>query len=79
MRTTLDLDDALARRAKKAAAARGTTLSRLIEDALRSHLAPKRRGAAAYKLEILTKQGSRAPAVDPADRDRLYDLLDERT
>jgi len=34
MRSTLDLNDALVRRAKRVAAERGTTLTALIEDAL---------------------------------------------
>lgn len=39
MKTSLDLDEQLVRRAKKAAAERGTTLTALIEDALREKLA----------------------------------------
>lgn len=39
MRTTLDLDEQLVRRAKKAAAERGTTLAALIEAALVERLA----------------------------------------
>jgi len=38
MRTTVQLDDDLFRRAKAAAAAAGITLSRLIEDSLRENL-----------------------------------------
>ena len=40
MRTTIRLDDDLLARAKRAAADRGTTLTALIEDALRRALAP---------------------------------------
>lgn len=39
MRTTLNLNEQLVRRAKKVAAERGTTLTAIIEDALREKLA----------------------------------------
>jgi hypothetical protein len=48
MRTTVQLDDDVFRRAKAAAAAAGITLSRLIEDSLRENLrrsTPPRGGA----------------------------------
>lgn len=38
MRTTLDFDDRLLREAKKCAAKKGDTLTRLIERALRNYL-----------------------------------------
>lgn len=40
MRTTLDLDDALLRKAKQRAAKQGSTLTTVLENALREHLAP---------------------------------------
>jgi hypothetical protein len=42
MRTTVALNDRLLHCAKKRAAEEGTTLSRLIEEALRSHLTARR-------------------------------------
>ena len=79
MRTTLNLDDALVRRAKKAAADRGTTLTSLVEEALRAHLAPRRGRRGAFKLQLLIKHGTRRPGVDPSDRDRLYELMEGRS
>jgi ribbon-helix-helix CopG family protein len=44
MRTTVTLPDTLLKNAKRRAAQRGVTLSVLLEDALRSHLARQRQG-----------------------------------
>lgn len=44
MKTTVDLADALLRRAKRLAARRGTTLRAVIEDALRKELAAEEPG-----------------------------------
>ena len=41
MKTTLDIDDHLLERAKRQAAAQGTTLRALVEEALRARLAPR--------------------------------------
>lgn len=77
MRTTLDLDERLLIAAKKRAASGKTSLTRVIEDALRLYLVP-RRDVQPYTLELLVKKGRRPPSVDVADRDALYDALDER-
>lgn len=76
MRTTLELNDALVRQAKKAAAARGTTLTALIEESLRARLnerpvRPRRR-----RLPTFKGTGLR-PGVDLADTSALLDLLDD--
>ena len=78
MRTTLDLDDRLLIAAKKHAASGKTSLTRVIEDALRMYLEP-RRGGPPYELELLVKKGARPPAVDVADREALYGWLDEQS
>lgn len=75
MRTTLDIDDALARAARQQAAQEGRPLTRLIEDALRSYLAPKSRSTEGFELSLLTKGGRTLPGVDLTDRDALYDLM----
>jgi plasmid stability protein len=77
MKTTLNLDDELLRRAKQRAAARGTTLTALVEAGLRAALAepPRRRPV---NLVFPTFRGEGLPAVDPADRASLYDLMDGR-
>lgn len=75
MRTTLDLNDALVRKAKKHAAERGTTLTALIEEALRVRLEapaqPKRR----RKLPLFKGDGVR-PGVELHDTSALMELLD---
>lgn len=75
MKTTLNLEDGLIRRAKEIAAQRGTTLTRIVEDALRDALREDR-VASDFDLTIPTVRGRSAPSIDPADRERLYDVLD---
>jgi hypothetical protein len=78
MRTTLDIDDAVLREAKKAAAREGKTLTRVIEEALRERMsAPKRRGKP-FRLRLLTKKGRLIPGTDLADRDALYERMEGR-
>ena len=77
MKTTLNLDDELLQRAKRRAAARGTTLTAFVEEALRSSLS--QRPSSEFRLELPTVRGDRQPAVDPADRQVLHDrMADER-
>jgi len=78
MKTTLNVDDELMRRARCAAVARGTTLTVVVEDALRSALAEPVAARQTFTLRLPTVKGSGA-RVDPADRAALYELLDERT
>lgn len=77
MRTTLDINDQLARRARKAAAEAGTTLTALIEDALRAKLEqltarPRRR----VRLPTFRGDGLR-PGVDLSRTSSVLNLLDE--
>ena len=77
METTLDLDAGLLREAKKRAADEGTTLTDIVERALRTALeAPEPREP--YIFDFPTVHGGR-PLVDVADRDALYDLMEGRT
>lgn len=78
MRTTLDLDDGLIRKAKRRAADEGTTLTAVIEDALRQHLAPARPTGKPFRLKLLTKRGRPVPGLDIADRDALYERMEGR-
>jgi hypothetical protein len=79
MRTTLDFDDRLLREAKKRAAGEGLTLTRLIENALRAYLRPKRGGEARFRLHPLTRKGRSLPGVNLDDRDALYELMEGRS
>jgi hypothetical protein len=77
MKTTLNLDEGLLREAKKRAAERGTTLTRVVEDALRESLEDD--GASEpYTFTFPTFDGGGPPLVDVADRDALYDLMERR-
>ena len=78
MKTTLEIDDRLLARAKRFAAAQGTTLRAIVEDALRARLAPRPEAKSRYRFSPPTVRGVRQPAVDVADRKALYDLLDEQ-
>lgn len=76
MRTTVRLDDHLLATAKRRAAQRGVTLTRVIEDALRESLAreatPQSRRSRLPRLG----DGELLPGVDLADSVALRDLLD---
>jgi len=78
MRTTLDLDDRLIIAAKKRAAEAKTSLTRVIEDALRSFLSPPR-ARRTFKLEPVIKKGKPRAGLDVADRDALYDRMEGRS
>lgn len=76
MKTTLEIDDRILARAKRAAAEQGITLRALVEDALRARLAPKPESARSYRFEPPVVRGDAPPRVDIADRQALYDVLD---
>ena len=78
MRTTLDLDDAVLHEAKKTAAREGKTLTRVVEEALRERVAPRKRSGKRFRLRLLTKKGRLIPGVDLADRDALYERMEDR-
>jgi hypothetical protein len=78
MRTTLDLDDALIRKAKRRATDEGTTLTALIEMALRQYLTPASSPGKAFRLKLLTKRGHPVAGVNLADRDALYERMEGR-
>ena len=62
MRKTVDLEEGLLRRARRRAAANGTTLSRLVQDALRAYLHPRARAASApFELITCGTPGGRCP------------------
>lgn len=78
MRTTIRLDEGLLARAKSAAVERGTTLTAVIEDALRRALAPETaRRRHHVSLPTFRGDGLR-PGVDLDDTASLLDLMDER-
>ncbi len=76
MRTTLAIDDALLRRAKKRAAERGVTLGSFVEEALRDYLASPTRRVAPVTLPV-AEGGRLRPGIDASSNRALYDALDE--
>ena len=76
-KTTLNLDRDLIRGAKKRAAEEGTTLTRVVEDALRAALT-ETSDELPYEFRWVVVDGGGPPLVDVADRDALYDLMEGR-
>ena len=74
MRTTIDLPEPLLQNAKQEAAELNVTLSEVVQDALRSHLARRSaRGASKFKLHTV-----RGKLVRPElDLDRTSSLITE--
>lgn len=52
------------------------SLTRFVEDALRTKLMDDSRKDPAFKLELKTVRGDAPPRVDVSDREALYDVLD---
>ena len=77
MRTTIKIDDELLARAKARAAERGTTLSDVVQDALReAFLRPVASVAELPPLPVFHGDGLQ-PGVDLADGGSIWDLQDE--
>lgn len=76
MKTTLNVDDQVLRRAKERAARDGVTLTRFVESALQVKLMAPRRKRPGFNLELTTVKGKRPPNVNVSDRDALYDVID---
>jgi len=74
MRTTVIISDAVLRRAKERAARTGTTLSRLIEQALRETLREPPSAARPFRLPTY---GAGGPPADHEPADLANALLDE--
>ena len=79
MRTTIRFDEQLIIQAKKLAAERGTTLTALLEDALRETLARRMPPQRRSKLRLTTfGQGGVQPHVDLDDMASLLDRMEGR-
>ncbi|HEY4668746.1 MAG TPA: type II toxin-antitoxin system VapB family antitoxin [Tepidiformaceae bacterium] len=80
MRTTLDIDDALHRRAKELAARTGRSLTSVIEDALQEALSrEERRSGTRARLPVFTPSAGKRgtlPGVNLDDSEALRDLMD---
>jgi hypothetical protein len=78
VKTTLEIDDRLLERAKRAARERGVTLRAVVEDALSARLTGEAVERSRYRFDPPVVRGTGAPAVDLADRRALCDYLNER-
>ena len=78
MRTTVDIQDEVLRKAKELSARSGVTLSVLVSDALRSSLAEKSEPRQPFRLPHYTpKIPGLLPGVDLFDSAALTALLEE--
>lgn len=75
MKTTLVIDDQVMRRVRQEAAVRGTTISGIVESALRTFLEKKKRISRLAPLPTFDSGGA---YVDVADRDALYQAMEGR-
>ncbi|MFL6200069.1 MAG: DUF6364 family protein [Thermoanaerobaculia bacterium] len=81
MQTTLRLDDEIFRQAKSQAAARGISLTRLVEEAIREHLAKPapRPGRRRVRLPVSTASGGLAPGFSTLEEAvAAADLAEDR-
>lgn len=77
MRTTLNLNDDLARQAKEAAARERTTLTRLIEEGLRLRLrAPDRPTSVPRVLPVFHGRGGLRQGIDSLSNRALLDAAE---
>jgi hypothetical protein len=78
VRTTVNIDERLLRRAKQEAARSNRSLGDVVDDALRLLLAPAGRRRTVPELELPVFGGSGLrPAVDLEDKEGLASLRDE--
>jgi plasmid stability protein len=76
-RTTLALDDDILKKLKEAAARQGRTMQSLTNDLLRQALGPFERRRP-LKLTLQGWEAEELPGVDLLDRDKLFDLMEQR-
>jgi hypothetical protein len=77
MRTTVRLDPALMRAAKKLAHDTHRTLTAVIEDALREVIARRKNAAGEIELPISRNLGGAMPGVDLIKTSKLLDPLEK--
>jgi hypothetical protein len=75
MKTTLNIDEPVMAAVKREAARRGTTMSALVEEALRKELRSRPADAPLVPLPTFESGGA---LVDVADRDALYAAMEGR-
>jgi hypothetical protein len=79
MRTTIRLEDSLLAEAKRIAAETGSTLTAVIENALRQSFAHQKRAEKRGKVRFTTSgKGGLRPGVDLDNSAALLDLMEQR-
>lgn len=78
MRTTVELNDTLLRKAKERAAREGKPLRAIIEEALRALIHGQPSGGSSFKLQWRTEKGRLQAGVRLDDRQSLFDLMEGR-
>ncbi len=76
VRTTLNIEDELMKRAKKRAVETGTTLSEVVEEALRAAVSGLAPCVGRFTLRWNPVAGRTRPGIDLADRDSLYQEME---
>jgi len=80
MRTTLDIDDTLLKKAKARARRTHQTLTGVIEEALRQAMVGTRPDSQpVHEFTLKTVRGALLPGVDISDRDSLYERMEGRS
>ena len=75
MKTTLNLNDQVLKRAKEQAAIDGITLTAFVEQALQAKLLQEPEQVR-YSFRPKVVEGTRPPNVDISERDALYEVID---
>ncbi len=75
MKTTLNIDDKVMKKLREESAKRNTTISELVESALRILLEPK--NDTKSKIKTLPKYTLGKASVDISNRDMLYNLMED--
>lgn len=77
MRTTINVDDQLLKRAKAQAAASGMTLTQLIEDALRESLTRSEKVEERGYVRVVTMKGTGTrPGIDLDNSQSLLEIME---
>lgn len=77
VKTTLNLDERLLARAKALALREGTTLTAIVEQSLRARLAPRPKVGDPEEFDLPTVAGVAPPHIDIADRESLFDVMED--
>ena len=76
MKTTIDIPDEVLADAKRRAIEDETTLTEVVERALRVYVSPSRGRKRPVMKKWVVVRGRRLPHVDISDRDRLFEAME---